>query len=101
MVAQRRSEMGIRLALGANRWRLLAHVMKQGLVLAATGVTVGLAVALGVNRVLTSLLFGVQPADGVTLAIAILSIVGMAMLACWLPAWRASRLDPVVVLRVD
>jgi hypothetical protein len=75
------------------RWR--------GLTLAGTGVAVGLAGALGVNRLLTSLLFGVQPADVMTLAIVIPLIVGMAALACWLPAWRASRLDPNVVLRMD
>jgi ABC-type antimicrobial peptide transport system permease subunit len=101
MVAERRREMGIRLALGANRAQLLRHVMMQGLTLACIGVTVGLAGALGLNRLLTSLLFGVQPADLVTLAIAIPLIVGMAALACWLPAWRASRLDPNVVLRAE
>jgi putative ABC transport system permease protein len=101
MVAEGRRELGIRLALGANRARLLRQVMTQGLMLAAVGVAVGLAGALGLNRLLTSLLFGVQPADVMTLAIAIPSIVGMAALASWLPAWRASRLDPNVVLRAD
>ena len=101
MVAERRREMGIRLALGANRTRLLGQVMTQGLVLAGTGVAVGLAGALVLNRFLTSLLFGVQPADVTTLAIAIPSIVGVAAVASWLPAWRASRLDPSVVLRVE
>jgi predicted permease len=101
MVAEGRRELGIRLALGANRARLLRQVMTQGLMLAAVGVAVGLAGALGLNRLLTSLLFGVEPADVMTLAIAILSIVGMAALASWLPAWRASRLDPNVGLRAD
>ena len=72
-----------------------------GLVLDGTGVAVGLAGALGLNQLLTSLLFGVQPADVLTLAVAIPSIVGVAALACWLPAWRASRLDPNAVLRAD
>jgi predicted permease len=101
LVAERRREMGIRLALGANRARLLGQVMMQGLILAGTGVAVGLAGALALNRLLTSLLFGVEAADVMTLAIVIPSIVGMAALASWLPAWRASRLDPNVVLRVD
>jgi len=101
MVAERRRELGIRLALGARRGRLLRHVMTQGLTPAAIGVAIGLACALGLSRFLTSLLFGVEPADATTLAIAILTIVGTAALACWLPAWRASRLDPIVVLRVE
>ena len=101
MVTERRREMGIRLALGANRARLLRQVMMQGLVLASTGVAVGLAGALGLTRLLTSLLFGVQPADVMTLAIVIPSIVGVAALASWLPAWRASRVDPNVVLQED
>jgi ABC-type antimicrobial peptide transport system permease subunit len=74
--------------------------MTEGLLLAGTGVVVGVAGALVLNRFLTSLLFGVQPAD-VTLVIAIPSIVGVAALASWFPAWRASRLDPNVVLRAE
>jgi putative ABC transport system permease protein len=101
MVVERRREMGIRLALGAHRARLLRQVMTQGLVLAGTGVVVGLAVALGLGRLLRSLLFGVQPADVITLAIVIPSSVGVTALASWLPAWRASRLDPNVVLRAE
>jgi predicted permease len=101
MVAERRREMGIRLALGANRARLLRQVMTQGLLLGAIGVAAGAAGALVVTRLLTSLLFGVQPADLLTLAIVVPSIVGIAAIASWLPAWRASRLDPTAVLRID
>jgi hypothetical protein len=101
MVAERRREMAIRLALGANPAQLRRQVMRQGLMLAGTGVALGLAGVLGLNRLLASLLFGVHPADVMTLAIVIPSIVGTAALACWLPAWRASRLDPNVVLRAD
>ncbi len=101
MVVERRREMGIRLALGATRARVLGQVMTQGLVLAGTGVVVGLVAALGLTRLLTSLLFGVQPTDVMTLAIAIPLIVVIAAIACWVPAWRASRLDPNVVLRAD
>jgi ABC-type antimicrobial peptide transport system permease subunit len=71
------------------------------LTLAGAGVVVGLAGALGLNRLLPSLLFGVEPADIMTLAIAIPLILGMVGLASWLPAWRASRLDPNIVLRAD
>jgi predicted permease len=101
MVTERRHEMGIRLALGARPSGLLKHVMMQGLTLAIIGVVSGLAGALGLSRLLTSLLFEVQPADGVTVAIAVPLIVGIAALACWVPAWRASRLDPNVVLHAE
>jgi putative ABC transport system permease protein len=101
MVAERRREIGIRMSLGADRSRVLAQIMKQGLVLTAVGVAVGLAAALGVNRLLASLLFGVQPTDAATLAAVTATIVLVAAVACGLPAWRASRLDPNVVLRDD
>jgi ABC-type antimicrobial peptide transport system permease subunit len=70
-------------------------------VLTATGIAVGVVAALTLNHLVTSLLFGVQPTDVVTLVVAIPSIAGMAALAFWLPAWRASRLDPNIVLRMD
>ena len=101
MVTARRREIGVRLALGAARARLLRQVMRQGLAPVGIGIAVGLAGALAVNRFLRSLLFGVEPADAMTLAIAIAIVVGMAAIACWLPAWRASRLDPNVALRVE
>jgi predicted permease len=99
MVVERRREIGIRMALGADRSSVLAHVMKQGLLLTAIGVAAGLAGALGVNRLMASLLFGVQPADAATLATVIAAMTLVATVACGLPAWRASRLDPSVVLR--
>ena len=89
------------MALGANRLRLLRQVMMQGLVLAAVGLVAGVAAAVGLNRLLSSLLFGVTPADLVNLAIVMASIIGVAAIASWFPAWRASRLDPTVVLRMD
>jgi ABC-type antimicrobial peptide transport system permease subunit len=101
IVTARRREIGIRLALGANRSRVRLQVLKQGLLLTATGLIVGLAGAVGVNRLLRSLLFGVEPTDGPTLA-AVAGAIGLvATLACWIPAWRASRLDPIEVLRED
>jgi len=101
MVTERRREISVRLALGADRGQLLRQVMRQGLTPVVIGLAVGLAGALGLNRFLTSLLFGVAPVDATTLAIAMAIVVGMAALACWLPAWRASRLDPHVALRVE
>jgi predicted permease len=101
MVAERRREIGIRLALGADRSSVLGEVMKQGLLLTTVGLVVGLAGALGLNRLIASLLFGVQPTDGPTMAIVIATITLVAAVACMLPAWRASRLDPNVVLRTE
>lgn len=99
MVTERRREIGIRIALGAARSHVLTQIMKQGLQVTAMGVTIGLAGALAVNRLIASLLFGVQPTDIVTIAFVIATITAVAVVASWLPAWRASRLDPNVVLR--
>jgi predicted permease len=99
MVAERRREIGIRVALGATRSHVLAQIMKEGLQVTALGVAIGLAGALAVNRMIASLLFGVQPTDTATMALVIGTILAAAVAASWLPAWRASRLDPNVVLR--
>jgi ABC-type antimicrobial peptide transport system permease subunit len=99
MVAERRREIGIRIALGATRSHVLTQIIKQGLQVTALGVTIGLAGALAVNRLMASLLFGVQPADTMTITFVIATITAVAVLASYLPAWRASRLDPNVVLR--
>jgi putative ABC transport system permease protein len=98
-VAERRREIGIRLALGAARAQVLTQVMKQGLLLTTIGVFIGLAGAFGLNRLLTTLLFGVVPGDTATTIGVIATMTMVAAAACWLPAWRASRLDPNVVLR--
>jgi ABC-type antimicrobial peptide transport system permease subunit len=90
-----------RMALGANPSHVLAQVMKHGVLLTSVGVAAGVAGALGLNRLMASLLFGVQPTDAGTLAAVILTISLVAVVACWLPAWRASRLDPNLVLRED
>ena len=99
VVTERRREIGIRVALGAARSQVLTQIMKQGLQVTAVGVAIGLAGALAINRLITSLLFGVQPADSMTIAFVITTIMAVAVVASWLPAWRASRLDPNVVLR--
>jgi ABC-type antimicrobial peptide transport system permease subunit len=99
MVTERRREIGIRVALGAGRSDVLTQFMKQGLQVTAVGVTIGLVGSFAVNRLIASLLFGVQPTDTMTIAFVIGTIVAVAVLASWLPAWRASRLDPNVVLR--
>jgi putative ABC transport system permease protein len=101
VVAEQRREIGIRLALGANRSSVLAQVMKQGLLLSGVGIVVGLTGAWALNQLMASLLFGVQPTDAPTLTASIGTITLMAAVACWLPAWRASRLEPGAVLRYE
>jgi predicted permease len=98
-VTERRREIGIRMALGADRPSVIALVMKQGLLLTTVGVVAGVAGALALDRLIASLLFGVQPADPATLAGVIMTITLVAAVSCWRPAWRASRLDPNVALR--
>jgi putative ABC transport system permease protein len=101
MVAERRREVGIRLALGAERLRVLWQVMRYGLMLAGSGLIVGIAAALGVTRLVASLLFGVDPADPATLVVVFMLLTAVAVFACWFPAWRASRLDPNALLRME
>jgi predicted permease len=99
MVTERRREIGIRIALGAARYRVLAQIMKHSLQVTALGLTIGLAGAVALNGLIASLLFGVQSTDSMTFAFVIATIAAVAVVASWLPAWRASRLDPNVVLR--
>jgi len=101
MVAERRREIGIRMALGADQGSVLGQVMKQGLWLTSIGIAIGLAGAFALNRVIASLLFGVQPTDPATISAVVATITLVAAVACWLPAWRASRVDPNIVLRDD
>jgi predicted permease len=101
MVVERRREIGIRMALGADRFEVIALVMKQGLQSAAIGVAAGVAGAFGVTRLIGSLLFGVQPTDALTTGSVIGLITAVAALASAVPAWRASRVDPNLVLKAD
>jgi putative ABC transport system permease protein len=97
-VTQRTQEIGIRMALGAQRSDVLGLVVRQGMTLAAIGVAAGLMGAFGLTRVMASLLFNVRPDDPTTyLAISFLLVV-VAFLACYLPARRAAKLDPVIAL---
>jgi len=98
-VAERRREIGIRVSLGATRSSIVALVTRQGLVIVSVGLTIGLAGALGLPRLLGSLLFGVEPTDAATLAAVAATILLASTLACAIPAWRASRLDPNTMLR--
>jgi predicted permease len=98
-VAQRRREIGIRMALGAGRGSVLWDVLRQVLVLAVAGVLIGLPAALGAGRLVESLLFGLPPKDPATIAAAATVLIGVAMSAGYVPAMRAMRVDPVVALR--
>ena len=99
MVAERRREIGIRMALGADRASVLRMVLSQGLGLTLVGVVLGLAGAFAMNRVLASLLFGVRPSDPATIGGVIALIATVALIACYLPARSATRVDPMIVLR--
>jgi putative ABC transport system permease protein len=99
MVTERRREIGIRMALGAERGSVLGQVLKQGLLLAGVGAAIGLAGAFGLTRLVSSLLFGVEPTDPMTIAAVVGTITLVAAAASLVPAWRASRVDPIVVLR--
>ena len=100
-VTQRTRELGIRLALGAQRSAVMGLVMRQGAVLVGIGLGIGLIGALVSGRLLASLLFGVGASDVPTLGIVGIVLAGAALLACWLPARRATRVDPMVALRND
>ncbi len=101
MVTERRREIGIRMALGAPQGNVLGLVMGQGLVLTGIGLAVGLACAFGLTRLMATLLFGVRPTDPTTLIAVAAGIAVVAAIACYLPAYRASRVDPIVVLREE
>ena len=101
MVTERRREIGIRMALGADRSSVLRMVFRQGLSLAAAGVVIGLAASVAMNRVLTSMLFGVKSTDPVTMGVVVGLITVVALMACYLPARSAMRVDPMIVLRED
>jgi predicted lysophospholipase L1 biosynthesis ABC-type transport system permease subunit len=100
-VAQRTQEIGIRMALGADRAKIRRLVMWQGMRLAIAGLLLGTGAALGLTRLMESLLFGVKPWDPVALVAAPLLLTGVAMIAVWLPGLRASRVEPMEALRTE
>jgi predicted permease len=99
IVSERTHEIGIRLALGAHSRNILRMVLRQGLGLAIAGAAVGLVCALIVSHLMAGLLYGVRPTDPVTFAGVALLLIGVALLACYIPARRAIRVDPLVALR--
>ena len=100
-VSQRTRELGIRVVLGATRQKIVRLVIGQGVWMAGVGVVLGLAASLALTRALASLLFGVEKLDPVTLSIAPVTLMAVALLGCYLPARRAAKVDPVIAMRND
>jgi ABC-type antimicrobial peptide transport system permease subunit len=100
-VSQRTRELGIRIALGAQRERVVRLVIGQGLTLTLLGIVVGVAGAYAMTRMISSLLFGVAPADPLTFVVVAFVFVGVASLASYLPARRAASVDPIIAMRAE
>ena len=98
---QRTQEIGIRMALGAQRHTILAMVLNHGGRLAGLGIAIGIVAAIAMARLMSSFLYGVQPADPATFAAVALLLCVVALLACYVPARRAMRVDPMVALRYE
>jgi FtsX-like permease family len=100
-VAQRSRELGIRVALGATKGRVLAQILGEGLTLTLGGVVIGLAAAFGLTRLISTMLFGVAPLDAATFAGVAVALTGVAVLASLIPARRAAAVDPVIAMRAE
>jgi putative ABC transport system permease protein len=100
-VTQRTREIGLRMALGANRGEVLKMILRQGMALTLLGVALGAVMTAMLTRLMTKLLYGVSPTDPETFAAITLLLIAVAILACWIPARRAAKVDPMIALRHD
>jgi putative ABC transport system permease protein len=100
-VAERSREIGVRSALGASPGDILRLVVQQGMTLTCFGIVIGLAGAIAASRTIATLLFGISRLDAITYGAVIALLIGVSLIACWLPAWRASHVDPTVTLRAE
>ena len=100
-VTERTREIGVRAALGASRRTIVSLVLRQALALTAIGIAIGVAGGLVASRALATLLFGVSRADPATYAVVVSLLAAVSTIACWVPAWRAARIDPAVVLKAE
>src|SRR6185437_13869951 len=100
-VAQATHDIGVRVALGADRRRILSLVVGRGMKLAGAGLAIGAVAAYGASRLLAKMLYGVKPSDPASYAIVIASLGAIALLACYIPARRAMRVDPIIALRAE
>jgi ABC-type antimicrobial peptide transport system permease subunit len=94
-------EIGLRSALGATRGNILGMVVRQGMTLTGIGVVIGLGGAVAASRALITLLFGISRLDPITYLGVIALLAGVSGIACWVPAWRAARVDPSITLRAE
>src|SRR5262249_2924057 len=101
LVGQRTHEIGIRVAMGASRRDVLRMILGDGMSIALAGAGIGLAAALGLTRLITTMIYGVSRMDPITFGVVTLLLMGVALLACYVPARRAMSVDPIVVLRYE
>jgi ABC-type antimicrobial peptide transport system permease subunit len=99
MVGQRTREIGVRMALGAQRFDVLSMVLRDGARMTMVGVIIGLVGALGLTRLMATMLFGVKPTDPITFISVAVLLSAIALMACYLPARRAMKVDPMEALR--
>jgi putative ABC transport system permease protein len=100
-VTERMREIGVRAALGASRRSILMLVLRQGMLLTGIGILIGLLGAVAASRIVVSLLYGVSRFDPITYLLVIALLAAVSAIACWVPAWRASQVDPSITLRAE